>query len=230
MSIITAVGDTDLECRLLVKYVQFGHGPEVNAVHHGGIACNNGIIPTATTRTSSRGTEFATFLPKMFAGGIRQFGRKRSTTDTRGVTLDHTHDAIDPAWRETRACAGAACRRIGGCHEGVGSEVDIQHCSLCAFEQNAFASAIRGVDKDNRICNIGLQNVGQFGIVTQQGVDIQQISAPFGETEICGDTHLADAIEKVRTQKITDAKATASHFGAVGRANTAPRGSDLLIV
>ncbi len=72
----------------------------------------------------------------MLAHVIEELRWERTRTDARRIRLDDSQHVVDGTRTDTRARRCAADRRVGARHERIRPKIDIEHCTLCAFEQN----------------------------------------------------------------------------------------------
>ena len=129
------------------------HGELGDAVDAARVAQLNQVEPAATAWTSGGGAVFAARFAQRFAGLVEEFSREGSATDTGAVRLEDPDHFADAAGSHAQTIARAGGDGVGGGDEGVGAEVDVQHRSLGAFRQDAFASVegfiqeVLGVDE-----------------------------------------------------------------------------------
>ena len=122
-----------------VEHIAFHHDKLGDAVYHNGIAEGNEVEPPATTVATSYSAIFVTYLANLVACLIEKFNREGTTTDTGRLGLEDTEDFTNSVGSHTKTRAYTTTYSIGGRNEGIGSMVDVEHCTLSAFSKDFLA-------------------------------------------------------------------------------------------
>lgn len=67
---------------------------------------------------------------------IQQLGDEGTFTNAGGISLNYADNMVDEAGTYATAGAGITCSRVGAGNIRIGTMVDIEEGSLCAFKQN----------------------------------------------------------------------------------------------
>ena len=230
------VRHADLDDGQGIEDIELGHGPEVDAVDLAGIAADDGIEPAAAARPTRRRAEFSAARPQQVAGLVRAFGRERAGADARRVGFDHPDDTVDAARRQPAADAGAARRGIRRGHERIGAEVDVEHRSLRALEQQALARAVGGMHHRHGVDDQGLERRGRLDVAFRDGGGIERGRAQDGQVAVGRLDMRPDTGGEIGCQKIAQAQPRAVDLigvagadAAAGRADLPPLGPGLLL-
>jgi hypothetical protein len=124
-----------------VQHVELGQRDAVHARGHAGLAHQRRIEPAAAALAPRGGAEFMAPLAQALAVRIVKLGRERPLADPGRVGLHDAQHVVDGTGAEAHAGRRLPRDDIGGGHERIGAEIDIQKRALRPFEQDAAARA-----------------------------------------------------------------------------------------
>ena len=190
------------------------------------------------------GHDPALFL--LLVHGIVELGRERTFADASSVRLDYADHAIDVARGEAGADAGSAGGGIGGRHERIRTEVDVEHRALGAFEKDGLAGLLRLVEHWHRIADVGRELLLHFPVDGDEffGIELVILDGAAGDIDRIALVHalvlehaelgvrivhlLADEIEEAVGEHVAAAQTRAGDLRRIGGADSAAGGADLL--
>ena len=161
---------------------------------------------------------------------VEQLGGKRAGPHARGVRLGDAQDVIEVARSETAAHRRTPRGGVGGGHERVRAQIDVEQCALSALEQNVGASFAQPVQDGDNVRNHRPQLLGSGRALVESGLIIDRIGLEIvGEHEVVVIHDFRQPRrEVVPVEKITQPDAAPRHLVLVCGADAAPRGADLL--
>ena len=131
-----------------------------DAAEPAGVTHGDGIEPAATARAARDGAVLVAAVAHVLAGRIVLLGGKRSAADARGIRLHDADDAVDVPGRHAGAAGDADARAVAAGDERIRAVVDVQQCTLSAFEQDSLAAFGRREQQLGRVANVGPQSLG----------------------------------------------------------------------
>ena len=238
---------THLDSLQTGQHIQLRQADAVEIVDQMRVTHLGQIQPAATTRTARGRTKFVTDLLQTLAHLILHITRgnhlynllrgERTLAHTGGVRLHDAVHSADLVGTHAQTGANATDGGRGGSDVGVGSEVDIQHGSVGALNEDLLARLQSSVDLIHGVADHGKQ-------LGQHGLDLGELTFVVIVGEIVADailemmrgrgrynfvdTHIL-LLETIPVLQRTHTNTVALHLGGIGWTDTALGGTDLEI-
>src|SRR5262249_18456278 len=118
-----------------VQAINVGDSQFIDAINHARMTRSNGVEPTAAPRAAGGRAKLTTHCVEHI-GDFGIFGREWSFAHSGCVGFHNAEDTVHSVRRDPRTSASTARCRVGGSDKRISPMVDVQECTLCAFEQN----------------------------------------------------------------------------------------------
>src|SRR5260370_21732534 len=143
-----------LNFALRIKNIQLGDHHRIDPVDHLRVAQDLQIQPAAAPWPPRHRAKFFSALAHFFGIEIGHFRRKRSAAHSSCVRFRNSKYVLDFCrWHTHARRRAAGCRTRRG-YERIRSIVDVQHLSLCAFEQHGLTFVKSAIQKFRPVANI----------------------------------------------------------------------------
>ena len=164
----------------------------------------------------------------MLAVPVKQLGRKRSCPDARGVRLDDTEHVIEHARAKPGPGGDTAGGGVGGSHERVCADVDIEHGTLCTLEHDIGAPLAQSRQCLGYIQQQRPQSLGKLQLLIERALKIhRRLPEVALQYEIVEVEHFAElGCKAVTLVQIGHAHGATGDFVLIGRTDAAAGGAD----
>lgn len=173
---VDLVVGADLDGVALVEAIEVGDGEPGDAIDHTGVAEEDHVEPTTGAGATSGCAELAAKAVQVVSEVV-VVGGKGTCADPRGVGLADSDDGLDGEGRQSGASGAAAGSGVGGGHEGVGPEVDVEEGALCALEENHFLCFPGLVHDGDDVADVRAEAVESRGDGLDDAVDGEGLKA-----------------------------------------------------
>ena len=186
------------------------------------------VEPAATAFAPCGRAEFVAARAKAFTIFVIQLGRERAFADAGGVGFHDAQHEMHGIGTKARARRGLSGDHVRGRDKGIGAKVDVQQSALCAFEQDALALPLGGVELFPDRAGVGQDLRCDFTQLGQQRVtvDLFKTTAP-AQCVVMHQSAVDPTGESFFVGQIGHADDPATHLVLIGRADAAAGGADL---
>lgn len=103
---------------------------------------------------------------------IQLFTWERSIADACRVSFDHADNLADGLRWDSESRKHAADRAVAARHVRISSEVDVQHGSVGAFDEDGFTVAQRRVEIKDCVFDVRTQLLGVFSVTREFDIEV----------------------------------------------------------
>ena len=224
-----AVTGADFDALQLIEAVEVGHGHFIKTIEHGGEAQNHAIRPAAAAGAPGGSSELAAQAVQVVAEFVI-LCHEGTFAHASGVCLADADDFVDTSGGYAGAGAAAACAGVGAGNEGIGAEVDVEHGTLCALEQDGFAGLDGVVEHGDGVGDVRAEYICCCHDGTERHLRVGSGPAKTHQFLVGGlNAGFEHSLQAHGVGKVNHADANSTGFVGIGGADTLASGADFLV-
>lgn len=229
-AISEVIGSTNIEFHHVDEGVEPGDDETAQGVEPGGVAEGDEIEPATAAGSTGGRAVFVALLADLVTDFVVLLGGERAFSDASGVGFADAECVVDVPGADSGAEACAAGGGVAAGDIGIGAVVEVEECSLRAFEEDAVAPTDGFLEDGFGVGDERFEPLGIAAIFVVEVFKLDGFATEEGNQTIFEFEDLVEPFaEDFRINKFTHADADALDFVGVHRADTTGCRADLVV-